>query len=150
MLTNFLFQNPRLAAVALPALAAVLAGCAVTLPPPPPSDPADPHGPEAAAVPLRPTLLATSHSFLSPAAGDRELKAKQMDMSKMKHGSDDMGAMPHPMSGMSEMAKPAPASASSYYTCVMHPQIHEAKPGKCPICGMALVKKTGSPEGAKR
>lgn len=28
----------------------------------------------------------------------------------------------------------------SYYTCSMHPQIHEAHPGKCPICGMQLVK----------
>ncbi len=28
---------------------------------------------------------------------------------------------------------------SVYYTCSMHPQIHEKKPGKCPLCGMALV-----------
>lgn len=27
------------------------------------------------------------------------------------------------------------------YTCPMHPQIKEHKPGNCPICGMALVKK---------
>jgi len=27
------------------------------------------------------------------------------------------------------------------YTCPMHPQIKENKPGNCPICGMALVKK---------
>ncbi|MEX6686975.1 efflux RND transporter periplasmic adaptor subunit [Danxiaibacter flavus] len=27
------------------------------------------------------------------------------------------------------------------YTCPMHPQIIEHKPGKCPICGMDLVKK---------
>lgn len=27
------------------------------------------------------------------------------------------------------------------FTCVMHPQIMESKPGKCPICGMPLVKK---------
>ncbi len=30
-----------------------------------------------------------------------------------------------------------------YYTCPMHPQVHEHKPGKCPICGMALVKVSG-------
>jgi hypothetical protein len=23
----------------------------------------------------------------------------------------------------------------------MHPQIHQGKPGKCPICGMTLIKK---------
>ncbi|MEO6130684.1 MAG: heavy metal-binding domain-containing protein, partial [Saprospiraceae bacterium] len=26
------------------------------------------------------------------------------------------------------------------YTCPMHPQIIENKPGKCPICGMDLVR----------
>lgn len=26
-----------------------------------------------------------------------------------------------------------------YYTCSMHPQIMEPKPGKCPICGMDLI-----------
>ncbi|QEM06119.1 HlyD family efflux transporter periplasmic adaptor subunit [Mucilaginibacter rubeus] len=29
------------------------------------------------------------------------------------------------------------------YTCSMHPQILEDHPGNCPICGMALVKKSG-------
>src|SRR5690349_5283337 len=28
------------------------------------------------------------------------------------------------------------------WTCPMHPQIKKEKPGKCPICGMTLVKKT--------
>jgi Cu(I)/Ag(I) efflux system membrane fusion protein len=26
-----------------------------------------------------------------------------------------------------------------YYTCSMHPQVHEDKPGDCPICGMKLI-----------
>jgi cytoskeletal protein RodZ len=30
-------------------------------------------------------------------------------------------------------------AATEYYTCTMHPQVHQAKPGKCPICGMDLV-----------
>ncbi len=34
----------------------------------------------------------------------------------------------------------------SYYTCTMHPQIHEHKPGNCPICGMPLVKVSGMPD----
>ncbi len=33
------------------------------------------------------------------------------------------------------------ASQSDIYTCSMHPQIIRSKPGNCPICGMALVKK---------
>jgi Cu(I)/Ag(I) efflux system membrane fusion protein len=30
-------------------------------------------------------------------------------------------------------------TSDSYYTCSMHPQIMEDKPGKCPICGMTLI-----------
>jgi hypothetical protein len=31
-------------------------------------------------------------------------------------------------------------SSEEIYTCPMHPQIRESKPGSCPICHMALVK----------
>lgn len=34
----------------------------------------------------------------------------------------------------------------SYYTCTMHPQIHEHKLGNCPICGMPLIKVSGMPD----
>ncbi|QNP54411.1 efflux RND transporter periplasmic adaptor subunit (plasmid) [Hymenobacter qilianensis] len=34
----------------------------------------------------------------------------------------------------------APAAALTHYTCPMHPQISRKQPGKCPICGMDLVK----------
>jgi Cu(I)/Ag(I) efflux system membrane fusion protein len=27
-----------------------------------------------------------------------------------------------------------------YYTCSMHPQVHEEHPGNCPICGMKLIE----------
>ena len=37
-------------------------------------------------------------------------------------------------------AKPAPAGV--IYTCPMHPQIRQAGPGACPICGMALEPET--------
>ena len=28
----------------------------------------------------------------------------------------------------------------AYYTCSMHPQIHEDHPGNCPVCGMKLIR----------
>lgn len=37
-------------------------------------------------------------------------------------------------------ATSATAALGSYYTCSMHPQVHQAHPGDCPICGMALIK----------
>lgn len=30
-----------------------------------------------------------------------------------------------------------------YYTCTMHPEVKSDKPGKCPKCGMELVKEEG-------
>lgn len=36
-----------------------------------------------------------------------------------------------------------------FYTCPMHPQVHENYPGNCPICGMTLIKKAAqASEGA--
>lgn len=32
------------------------------------------------------------------------------------------------------------SSVKTYYTCSMHPEVHEDKPGKCPICHMNLTK----------
>jgi len=33
-------------------------------------------------------------------------------------------------------------TAKVQYTCIMHPEVVTDKPGKCPKCGMTLVKKT--------
>ena len=30
--------------------------------------------------------------------------------------------------------------SKAYYTCSMHPQVHEEHPGNCPICSMKLIK----------
>lgn len=42
---------------------------------------------------------------------------------------------------------PAPAQASAeaqevIYTCPMHPEVRKKGPGSCPICGMALEKRS--------
>lgn len=40
--------------------------------------------------------------------------------------------------------KELPNDTGTYYTCSMDPQVVEHKPGKCPICHMALTKVTKS------
>ena len=39
-----------------------------------------------------------------------------------------------------------PVLATAVYTCPMHPQVRQASPGKCPICGMNLVVVESEPE----
>lgn len=39
--------------------------------------------------------------------------------------------------------------ASSYWTCPMHPQIHQDHPGECPICHMKLVQVKAQPQEQK-
>lgn len=38
--------------------------------------------------------------------------------------------------------------AKEYYTCPMHPSVISDKPGACPVCGMALVKKSAHKESS--
>ncbi|MDB5021264.1 MAG: efflux transporter periplasmic adaptor subunit [Pedobacter sp.] len=40
----------------------------------------------------------------------------------------------------SQQQPTANMQSKAYYTCSMHPQVHENKPGNCPICGMKLIK----------
>ena len=44
-------------------------------------------------------------------------------------------------SSLKAVAPPAPEP--TIYTCPMHPEIRQAGPGACPICGMALEPETG-------
>jgi hypothetical protein len=65
-------------------------------------------------------------------------KSSEGETSKAAVGT----SMPTPDSMMmGGNAMNADSSMTGYYTCTMHPQVHEAKPGKCPICGMDLVYK---------
>lgn len=41
------------------------------------------------------------------------------------------------------------AKQQDQYTCPMHPEVVSSQPGKCPECGMNLVKKTNSGETTK-
>jgi hypothetical protein len=45
----------------------------------------------------------------------------------------------HPVSDTTKNKNVKPAKVQ--YTCTMHPEVISDKPGKCPKCGMTLVKK---------
>ena len=52
-----------------------------------------------------------------------------------------IGAEAAPSASQTAVSQPAvtqPADSGTIYTCPMHPQIRQPKPGNCPICGMAL------------
>ncbi len=51
--------------------------------------------------------------------------------------------LPAPAKARKESAKP------QIWTCSMHPQIRRDGPGKCPLCGMALVPVTASAGGLR-
>jgi hypothetical protein len=40
--------------------------------------------------------------------------------------------------------------AKVQYTCTMHPEVLSDKPGKCPKCGMTLVKKGPAKKKAEK
>lgn len=43
----------------------------------------------------------------------------------------------------------AQTAQEEYYTCPMHPSVRSDRPGACPVCGMALVKKTALQEATE-
>lgn len=49
---------------------------------------------------------------------------------------------------LDEVASPALGTAASFaYTCPMHPEVKQGKPGTCPKCGMKLVEAQTKPDG---
>jgi hypothetical protein len=43
--------------------------------------------------------------------------------------------------------KPVSEQQMTQYTCTMHPEVVQDKPGNCPVCGMKLVEKKNGQEG---
>ncbi|GAA4195976.1 hypothetical protein GCM10022289_00940 [Pedobacter jeongneungensis] len=66
-------------------------------------------------------------------------KAKTADPGKKKQGTKK-GAM-EGMKMLAEKLESKPKEESVTYTCPMHPEIHDSKPGNCPKCGMKLIRE---------
>ena len=75
-----------------------------------------------------------------PTAADVEREKKAI-AGEMKKTDEEMKQTSEQLKKKIEESK----TQAFYYTCVMHPEIHQDKPGKCPKCGMTLVKKEGTP-----
>lgn len=53
--------------------------------------------------------------------------------------------------GKKKQAAPVAVQSDTVYTCSMHPQVRQDRPGKCPICGMELIpvrKTAGMADGS--
>jgi hypothetical protein len=87
-----------------------------------PDHPAHPNAAETPAAPLSPTL--------NPVTAFAEMAPTRLDTP---------GAATAPDSTL-------PISAAAYYTCPMHPQIHQDHAGACQLCGMNLVKMDPGPD----
>lgn len=125
-----------------------LIGCAVNLQPPPLSatNPASVEAKESVMPAARPMLgrdaltQKTNERLAANTPGSPSFQPSEMQ--QMHHGMSGMEGMQHDkMNAMKMDSGEKPTTDKIYYTCKTHPQIHQDKPGKCPICGMTLIKK---------
>jgi len=93
---------------------------------------------EGETVVLSGQFLLDSESQLQEAM-QKLLEARLQAKQQRQAGGHDHGA-----SKGKEKAKPG----KTVWTCPMHPQIAEDKPGECPICGMNLVKSGAAGGGS--
>jgi hypothetical protein len=57
------------------------------------------------------------------------------------HGEHAQPASPPPSKPQASSGRAPVSERSVVYTCPMHPEVTSASPGRCPKCGMTLVKK---------
>src|SRR5215510_13738751 len=90
--------------------------------------------------------------MMSHGSGSQTGKGIQEGMGVVRQGhalSEDLGPGFGRGMGMTTQEKtvsnvvgaPIPAQTSTLYTCPMHPEVKSDKEGKCPKCGMTLIKQ---------
>ena len=139
---------------AAPFIALLLSSCASNFQPPPLSatNPASIEARESVTPAAKPMLsrdaltAKTSERLAADAPVNPSFQPSEMQ--QMHHDAGGMEGMQHDKMGAMKMDSNEKKQVSEkfYYTCVMHPEIHEDKPGQCPKCGMTLVKKEGAPK----
>jgi heavy metal-binding protein len=125
-----------------------LIGCAANFQPAPLSatNPASMDAKEAVTPVARPMLgrdaltQKTNERLATNTPGNPSFQPPEMQ--QMHHGMSGMEGMQQDKTDAMKMdSGEKPTSGKVYYTCKMHPQIHQGKPGKCPVCGLTLIKK---------
>jgi hypothetical protein len=125
-----------------------LIGCAVNFQPPPlpATNPASVEAKESVTPAAGPMLgrdaltQKTNERLAANTPGNPSFEPSEME--QMHHGMSGTEGMKHDKTGTAKMdSGEKPKSGKVYYTCKMHPQIHQDKPGKCSICGLTLIKK---------
>ena len=113
---------------------ALLTGCASYQATPLPADhPASPGARESVTTPARSSL-----------GTDATTRATRERLAAVQSGRNASPPAVHDMEKMDMRGKSGDAvkaKSGDVYACPMHPEVHEPKPGNCPICGMKLVKK---------
>lgn len=109
--------------------------------------------PSIAASEMGPSRAVADTGSTQPTSGMDGMKGMDMPgMGGMGHmGGMMMPGMPMGSDASRPASQPASTQMAAYYTCVMHPEIHEDHPGNCPLCGMTLIKKEpGDQKGGEK
>ena len=132
-----------------PFCALLLSSCATNFQPPllSANNPASVEATESVTPAAKPTLgrdaltEKTGEQLATNTPGSPSFQPSEMQ--QMHHDMSGMEGIQHKKMGAikKDSGQAKPISGKFYYTCAMHPQIHQDKPGKCRICGMTLIKK---------
>jgi hypothetical protein len=141
-------MNTSIGIFVVPFCVLLLSSCAANFQPPPVSatNPASVNARESVTPIAKPMLgtdavtQKTNELLTASAPGNPSFQPSEMQ--GMHHGMSGMEGMQHEKTGATTIGSgEQPRSGKIYYTCATHPQIHQDKKGKCPICGMILIKK---------
>ncbi len=143
-----IIMNTSIRIFVAPFCVLLLSGCAANFQPPPVSatNPASVNARESVTPVAKPMLgtdavtQKTNELLAASAPGNPSFQPSEMQ--EMHHGMSGIEGMQHEKTGATKMGSgEQPRSGKTYYTCSMHPQVHQDSPGKCPICGITLIKK---------